>query len=107
MERFTYLNVSVIRIGVAGLLGIGGIALLLLVPGVVSAESCNKLAEVKQERALYDRPPYFETGHGWRFGQIVHHVDRGDKLWICRKKSIGFGFSTQLWYQVWVFWVSV
>lgn len=77
--------------------------LIVLVPSVDSAQSCQQRAQVKERRALYDRPPSFDTGRGWRFGQVVHTVDRGDTIWICRKKTIGFGFSTQPWYQVGVF----
>ncbi len=49
---------------------------------------------------MYDQPPYFSTGRGWKYGRFIGTLSQGITIYVCQEAKAGFGFSTQRWYQI-------
>lgn len=64
------------------------------------SQSCNRQGRTIQNTDMWDRPPKFITGTGWEYGNRVGILSSDTLIYICQEMRIGFGFSTQLWYQI-------
>jgi hypothetical protein len=79
----------------------------------IYAQPCNKKGIVNKDTKIYDKAPEVITGRGLVYGKEVGALKNGITIYICQEVTIGFGFSTQLWYHIaywnneWSFaWVS-
>ncbi len=73
---------------------------------------CNRRGIVTQNTDMWDRPPQLITGKGWVYGNKVGTLPVNISIYICQVITVGFGYSTQHWYQIaywnnqwWYAWV--
>jgi len=61
---------------------------------------CDKPGRVIQETVLYDQPAQFRTSGGWIYGRNLGTVKKGEAIWVCDERNVGFAFSSQRWVQI-------
>ena len=74
------------------------VAVLLLSP-LVLAQKCEKRTVLGSDADVFDNPPRFVTGVGWR-GNIVSRLSSGTAVYICRETNVDFGLSSKPWVQI-------
>jgi hypothetical protein len=74
-------------------------ALLLLLSPAVAQQQCDKRATLTTDTDVFENPPTYVTGTGWR-GNIQAHLSAGTQVFICRERSLEFGFSSKVWLQI-------
>jgi hypothetical protein len=85
------------------------LAVLVLVPLSALAQDCARQATVRVTTDVYDRPPIFYTGDGWKLGQVVGRIERGRTVLVCEEKEVGFfGIQKKGWVRIqapagWIF----
>jgi hypothetical protein len=73
-------------------------AVLLLSPLAV-AQKCDKRTALVADADVFDNPPRFVTGVGWR-GNIVSRLSSGTEVYVCRETNVDFGLSSKIWVQI-------
>jgi hypothetical protein len=87
------------------------LALLAFVPlpALAQGGECARQATVRATTDVYDRPPTFYTGEGWKLGQVVGRLERGRTVLVCEEKDVGFfGIQRKGWVRIqapagWIF----
>jgi hypothetical protein len=77
---------------------------ILFLLSVPAAQNCNERGTLKNDTDLWSCAPQYVTGRGWVFGNRVGNLPKGTQVFICQKRTIGFGFSKQKWFQIAYYW---
>jgi hypothetical protein len=78
---------------------IGLIGFVLLLASSAWAQQCSKRTTLIADTDVFENPPTFVTGAGWR-GNIQARLSSGTEVFVCRERSIDFGFSSKTWMQI-------
>jgi hypothetical protein len=86
------------------IVGVVAALVVLLLPvssGIGQPGQCNRKATVRLATDVYDRPPIFSTGGGWKLGEVVGHLAVGQQVLICEETQVSFfGLQTKTWFKV-------
>jgi hypothetical protein len=63
------------------------------------AQQCTKRSALVADSDVFDSPPSYVTGSGWR-GHIEVRLSAGTAVYICRQTQVDFGFSSKTWVQI-------
>ncbi len=61
---------------------------------------CNQRGRIIINTNMWDRPPQLTTGQGLIYGIQLASLNVNTQVLICNHTGVGFGFQTQLWYQI-------
>jgi hypothetical protein len=72
---------------------------VVLWPSAVLAQGCVERAVITSGADVYELPPRFVTGVGWQ-GNRIAALSGNTQVYICKRQTVDFGFSTKVWLQV-------
>lgn len=71
----------------------------LLLPASGFAQQCAKRTALVADSDVFESPPSYVTGSGWR-GHIEVRLPAGTAVFICRQTQVDLGFSSKTWVQI-------
>ena len=75
------------------------IAILVAFSQSAVGQQCSKRTTLISDTDVFENPPTFVTGAGWR-GRIETHLAAGTEVFVCRERNLEFGFSSKPWLQI-------
>ncbi len=84
------------------------VVVMVLLPGEpksAEAQACTRKARAVRTTPLYAQAPRFITGRGLVYGSQVATLPQGVLVYICDQTTVGFGFSSRIWYRA-GYWVN-